>query len=119
VAQLFSLGHVTMKLVRQIGDLVLGIVYIGVAPLCVFIFLPGIILQTFALLGFSDTQSVLDVVTRVCLFGAIAFFGLAIWWRARHRITPRALEFVEIAIAILLGLLVFEWYVRNYQIGAS
>ena len=99
-----------MKLVRQTWDLLFGILLIGVAPLCM-LFLPVVTLQFFNLFWHFEIPSrAMGIVTGIFFITAFVTFVLAIWWRSRHRMTPRSLEFIEIVAGVILGLFLFAYY---------
>jgi hypothetical protein len=99
-----------MKLIRQAWDLLFGVLLIGIAPLCM-LFLPTVVFQFFGLLWhFQIPNRIMNIVIGIFFFAAFATFVFAIWWRAKHRLTPRSLEFVEIVAGIILGLFLFAYY---------
>ena len=99
-----------MKILAKLLDFVYGIILIGGTPLAVC-FLPSLIADICgSFVPFTTPVAVVIIITSISMLAGFAALWLAIRHRARHRIAPRQLEFVEVAFGIILALFFFGYY---------
>jgi hypothetical protein len=97
----------------KVWDFAYGSLLIGASPLATtfglayFLSLPCNLI--FRHYGERTVMSYQFVSTALALLMAFPAFGLAIWWRTRHRVLPKSFLPLEIIVAVVWGLFFFAF----------
>ncbi len=87
---------------EKVWDFLFGVALISGAPLAAFWFV-SVLASYFVSASSRDYVARLAVATMCAQAASVISFALAIWWRSQHRLLPRSLFGVEVAVALLVG----------------